>query len=65
MLTALLLCLASCAQNASICCELDEEITKAKESTYVPKQTTVNVKDGKLTYSFPAHSITQISIPVK
>ncbi|MBQ9878543.1 MAG: alpha-N-arabinofuranosidase [Bacteroidales bacterium] len=53
------------ATVSTICCELDEEITKAKESTYVPKQTTVNVKDGKLTYSFPAHSITQISIPVK
>ena len=53
------------ATVSTVCCELDEEITKAKESSYVPKETSVNVKDGKLTYSFPAHSITQIIIPVK
>ena len=45
---------------------LDDTFTYAKRDSYAPKESTVNVaRDGKITYTFPAHSITQFAIPVK
>jgi len=46
--------------------EVDEVFTYDKRDSYGYKEGTATIaKDGKLKYTFPAHSITQIAIPVK
>jgi alpha-N-arabinofuranosidase len=45
--------------------KLDETYTIDKVNEYAPKEGNVNVKNNKITYSFPAHSLTQIEIKVK
>jgi len=46
--------------------EIDEVFTYDQRDSYGYKEGTATIaKDGKLIYSFPAHSITQIAIPVK
>ena len=41
------------------------DIAKALQKEEIDLYVYTEEKDGKLTYSFPAHSITQISIPVQ
>ncbi len=53
------------AEVRTVCHEMDATFTIDKEAEYVPVVSSVNVKDNKLTYSFPAHSFTQIAIPLK
>jgi alpha-N-arabinofuranosidase len=42
-----------------------ENFTYTKQDSYKPLAKQVEVKNGVLTYSFPAHSITQIELKIK
>ena len=53
------------AQVSSIEGEILENFTYAKKDSYIPKEKQVDVKSGVVTYTFPAHSITQIEIKFK
>jgi len=39
-----------------------ELFTYAKKDSYTPQTKQVDVKNGILTYTFPAHSVTQIEL---
>lgn len=45
--------------------ELDEAYSYDKQNEYAPKEREVDVKGGKIVYSFPPHSLTQIAVAVK
>jgi alpha-N-arabinofuranosidase len=53
------------AQASLITGELGAFFTSAKQSEYLPKVEAIDVRNGKLTYSFPAHSFTQLSFKLK
>jgi len=42
-----------------------ENFTYAKQDSYKPQVKQIDVKNGILTYAFPAHSITQIELKIK
>jgi alpha-N-arabinofuranosidase len=44
---------------------LDETFTFDKQSQYVPVVKQIKADKGKITYSFPAHSFTQIKVAIK
>jgi alpha-N-arabinofuranosidase len=44
---------------------LDAPFTFDKQKEYVPVTKDVEIKDGKISYSFPAHSFTQIKVKIK
>ena len=43
---------------------IEEPFTYDKQDDYKPITTEIKVKDGKISYSFPAHSFTQIEVKV-
>lgn len=45
--------------------DVTEPFTISKADTYEPKEKEVNIKNGKLAYTFPAHSLTQIEVKIK
>ena len=47
------------------CDSLDTPFTFDKQKEYVPATKEIEIKDGKISYSFPAHSFTQIKVGVK
>jgi alpha-N-arabinofuranosidase len=53
------------AQVSSIEGDLSETFTHEKEDSYIPKVKQIDIKNGIVTYSFPAHSITQIEVRLK
>jgi len=53
------------AEVRTLAYDLDARFSIENEKSYEPAISYENVKDGKLTHTFPAASITQISIPVK
>lgn len=44
---------------------LGEAFSYDKRQEYLPEESEIRVKDGRLTCSFPAHSLTQIAVSVK
>ncbi|MDD4661518.1 MAG: alpha-L-arabinofuranosidase C-terminal domain-containing protein [Massilibacteroides sp.] len=44
---------------------LDEVFCYDKQNEYAPKEKSIEVKNGKITYAFPPHSLTQIAIQIK
>ncbi len=53
------------AQVSYIVNTLEETYNYDKQKEYEPKVKEVDIKNNKLTYAFPAHSLTQIAIKVK
>jgi len=53
------------AQASSIEGDAMENFTYAKQDSYKPQAKQVDVKNGILSYEFPAHSITQIELKIK
>jgi len=53
------------AQVSSIAWGFDEVFSYDKQDEYPPKTSEVEVKNNKVVYAFPAHSLTQIAIKVK
>jgi len=53
------------AQASSLEGDAMENFTYVKQDTYKPQVKQVDIKNGILTYTFPAHSITQIEIKFK
>ena len=53
------------AQVSSLEGAILEDFTYDKKDSYVPQVKQVDVKDGIVTYAFPAHSVTQIEIKLK
>jgi alpha-L-arabinofuranosidase len=47
------------------CDSLDTPFTFDNQKDYVPVTKEIEIKSGKITYSFPAHSFTQIKVGVK
>jgi alpha-N-arabinofuranosidase len=43
---------------------LDEFFTYDKQSEYAPKEKSAEVKQNKISYSFPPHSFTQLAVPI-
>jgi alpha-N-arabinofuranosidase len=53
------------AHISSIEGSLDEVYSSDKQSEYAPKEKETDIKNNKITYSFPPHSLTQIEVKVK
>jgi alpha-N-arabinofuranosidase len=53
------------AHISSIEGNLDEMFSYDKQSEYAPKEKEADIKNNKITYSFPPHSLTQIAVKVK
>jgi alpha-N-arabinofuranosidase len=53
------------AQVSTIAGALGEFFTPDKQNDYPPKTEEINVRNNNLTYTFPPHSLTQITIKIK